>query len=67
MKQRGFTLIELMIVVAILGVLLSLAVPAYQDHIVRTKVVEGLNLASSAKIAVSSLITCATIDPSTLL
>lgn len=53
MKQNGFTLIELMIVIAILGVLLSLAVPAYQDHIVRTKVIEGLNLASSAKIAVS--------------
>lgn len=53
MKQNGFTLIELMIVIAILGVLLSLAVPAYQDHVVRTRVIEGLNLASSAKIAVS--------------
>lgn len=53
MKQKGFTLIELMIVVAILGILLSIAVPTYQDHIVKTKVMEGLNLAAAAKIAVT--------------
>ncbi|KTC81625.1 pilin [Legionella brunensis] len=53
MKDRGFTLIELMIVIAILGILISVAVPAYRQHIVRAKVIEGLNLASPAKIAVT--------------
>jgi type IV pilus assembly protein PilA len=45
----GFTLIELMIVVAIIGILAAVALPAYQDYTVRSRVVEGLNLASSAK------------------
>jgi type IV pilus assembly protein PilA len=51
--QKGFTLIELMIVVAIIGILAAIAIPAYQDYTVRSKITEGLNLAGSAKVAVS--------------
>lgn len=51
--QKGFTLIELMIVVAIIGILAAVALPAYQDYTVRAKVTEGLSLAAAAKVAVS--------------
>jgi type IV pilus assembly protein PilA len=51
--QQGFTLIELMIVVAIIGILAAIAIPAYQDYTIRAQVSEGMNLAAAAKTAVA--------------
>mgnify|MGYP003138437692 CR=1 FL=1 len=51
--QKGFTLIELMIVVAIIGILAAVAIPAYQDYTIRSQVSEGMSLAAGAKTAVA--------------
>lgn len=51
--QKGFTLIELMIVVAIIGILAAIAIPAYQDYTIRAQVSEGLTLAAAAKAAIA--------------
>ena len=55
--QQGFTLIELMIVVAIIGILAAIAIPAYQDYTIRAQVSEGLSLSGGAKTAVAEYFT----------
>lgn len=54
LRQNGFTLIELMIVIAIVAILAAIAVPAYQDYVARAQVSEGLGLATSAKLAIAT-------------
>jgi len=64
-KQQGFTLIELMIVVAIIGILAAIAIPAYQDYTIRAQVSEGLNLSAAAKAAVTEFYQDQGIPPAT--
>ena len=51
-QMKGFTLIELMIVIAIIGILAAIAIPAYQDYTIRAQASEGLTLASSVRVAI---------------
>ena len=65
--QKGFTLIELMIVVAIIGILAAIAIPAYQDYTIRAQVSEGMSLAAAAKAAVAESFLNTGVPPATRL
>jgi len=64
-KEQGFTLIELMIVVAIIGILAAVALPAYQNYTNRAKVTEALSIAAAAKLAVAETFTATGALPTT--
>jgi type IV pilus assembly protein PilA len=64
--QKGFTLIELMIVVAIIGILAAIAIPAYQDYTIRAQVTEGLNLAGAVKTSIAEQYANSGVWPATL-
>ena len=64
-RQQGFTLIELMIVIAIIGILAAVAIPAYKDYTIRAKVGEGFSLADAAKNAVAETYTSTSSWPAT--
>lgn len=54
-KQKGFTLIELMMVVAILAILAALAIPTYRDYLIRARISEGIEMATAAKTAIAEI------------
>jgi type IV pilus assembly protein PilA len=64
--QKGFTLIELMIVVAIIGILAAIAIPAYQDYTIRSQVTEGLNLSDAVKTSVAEFFAANGVWPTSL-
>jgi prepilin-type N-terminal cleavage/methylation domain-containing protein len=64
-QESGFTLIEVMVVVAIIGILVAIAVPQYQDYIARSRIIEGMNLSSGAKLAETEALVSIGVHPLT--